>query len=40
MKDYLKIPYHQHIQWVNDYIRDHYREKYNEHLFTNKDPKS
>ena len=25
MKDYFKIPYHQHIQWVNDYIRDHYR---------------
>ena len=38
MKDYLKIPYHQHIQWVNDYIRDHYREKYERTLVpTNKD---
>lgn len=25
MKDYVKIPYHQHIQWVQDYLRDHYR---------------
>ena len=23
--DYCKVPYHQHIQWVQDYIRDHYR---------------
>ena len=25
MKDYVKVPYHQHIQWVNDWLRDHYR---------------
>jgi hypothetical protein len=25
MKDYVKIPYHQHIQWVQDWLRDHYR---------------
>ena len=32
MKDYLKVPYHQHIQWINDYIRDHYREEHNKTL--------
>ena len=25
MKDYVKVPYHQHIQWANDWLRDHYR---------------
>ena len=25
MKDYVKVPYHQHIQWTNDWFRDHYR---------------
>src|SRR6056300_983345 len=25
MKEYLKVPYHQHIQWVQDWLRDHYR---------------
>lgn len=25
LHDYIKVPYHQHIQWVYDYIRDHYR---------------
>ena len=25
MKDYVKVPYHQHIQWFNDWLRDHYR---------------
>ena len=25
MKDYVKVPYHQHIQWTNDWLRDHYR---------------
>ena len=25
MKDYVKVPYHQHIQWTQDYLRDHYR---------------
>jgi len=24
MNDYIKIPYHQHIQWTQDYLRDHY----------------
>ena len=39
MKDYLKVPYHQHIQWINDYIRDHYREKYERTLVpVSKDP--
>ena len=39
MRDYLKVPYHQHIQWINDYIRDHYREKYEQTLVpVSKDP--
>ena len=25
MKDYVQVPYHQHIQWVKDWLRDHYR---------------
>ena len=25
MKDYVEVPYHQHIQWTQDYLRDHYR---------------
>ena len=25
MKDYVKVPYHQHIQWTQDFLRDHYR---------------
>ena len=25
LKDYVSVPYHQHIQWVQDYLRDHYR---------------
>lgn len=28
LHDYIKVPYHQHIQWVYDYIRDHYRVEY------------
>ena len=28
MKDYVKVPYHQHIQWTQDYLRDHYRDLY------------
>jgi len=24
MKDYVKVPYHQHIQWTQDWLRDHY----------------
>ena len=26
-KHYRKVNYHQHIQWVQDYIRDHWNEK-------------
>ena len=25
MKEYVKVPYHQHIQWTQDWLRDHYR---------------
>ena len=25
MSEYLKVPYHQHIQWTQDWLRDHYR---------------
>ena len=25
MSEYLKVPYHQHIHWTQDYLRDHYR---------------
>ena len=32
LKDYITLPYHQHLQWFEDYIRDHYREKYNTSL--------
>ncbi len=32
MKDYVKVPYHQHIQWIQDYLRDHYRLEYNSTL--------
>ena len=28
LEDYNTIPYHQHIQWFQDYIRDHYRAEY------------
>ena len=28
LEDYITLPYHQHIQWFQDYVRDHYREKY------------
>ena len=24
MKEYVKVPYHQHIQWTQDWLRDHY----------------
>ena len=30
--DYSKVPYHQHLQWVQDYIRDHYRIEYGQTL--------
>jgi len=32
MKDYIKVPYHQHIQWIQDYLRDHYRLEYDYNL--------
>ena len=25
MNEYLKVPYHQHIQWTQDWLRDHFR---------------
>ena len=28
LDDYISVPYHQHIQWFQDYVRDHYREQY------------
>lgn len=32
LKDYVKVPYHQHIQWVQDFIRDHYRVEHDRTL--------
>ena len=32
MKDYVEIPYHQHIQWTQDYLRDHYRLEHDQTL--------
>ena len=32
MKDYVKVPYHQHIQWVQDWLRDHYRSEHDRTL--------
>mgnify|MGYP003136145616 CR=1 FL=1 len=32
LEDYISIPYHQHLQWFEDYIRDHYKLKYNKTL--------
>ena len=29
LEDYISVPYHQHIQWFQDYVRDHYRLEYN-----------
>jgi len=28
MKDYVKVPYHQHIQWTQDWLRDHFRAEH------------
>ena len=28
LEDYNTIPYHQHIQWFQDYVRDHYKAEY------------
>ena len=32
MKDYVEVPYHQHIQWTQDYLRDHYRLEHDQTL--------
>ena len=32
MKEYVKVPYHQHIQWTQDWLRDHYRLEHNQTL--------
>ena len=32
MSEYLKVPYHQHIQWTQDWLRDHFRLKYSQTL--------
>ena len=32
MNEYIKIPYHQHIQWTQDYLRDHYRVEHGKSL--------
>ena len=32
MSEYVKIPYHQHIQWTQDYLRDHYRSEHGKTL--------
>ena len=32
MSEYVKIPYHQHIQWTQDYLRDHYRSEHGQTL--------
>ena len=28
LENYISLPYHQHVQWFFDYIRDHFREKF------------
>ena len=38
MREYVKVPYHQHIQWTQDWLRDHYRLEHNRCLVpTNND---
>ena len=32
MSEYVKVPYHQHIQWTQDYLRDHYRSEHGQTL--------
>ena len=32
MKEYVKVPYHQHIQWTQDWLRDHYRLEHGQTL--------
>ena len=32
MSEYLKVPYHQHIQWTQDWLRDHFRAEHDKTL--------
>ena len=32
MSEYLKVPYHQHIQWTQDWLRDHFRAEHGKTL--------
>ena len=32
MSEYMKVPYHQHIQWTQDWLRDHYNLIYSRTL--------
>ena len=32
MNNYVQVPYHQHIQWTQDWLRDHYRLEHNRTL--------
>ena len=32
MSEYLKVPYHQHIQWTQDWLRDHFRVEHGQTL--------
>ena len=32
MRDYVKVPYHQHIQWTQDWLRDHFRVEHGQTL--------
>ena len=32
MKDYVRVPYHQHIHWTQDWLRDHYRLEHGQTL--------
>ena len=32
MNDYVEVPYHQHIQWTQDWFRDHYRVEHGQTL--------
>ena len=32
MNEYLKVPYHQHIQWTQDWLRDHFRVEHDRTL--------
>ena len=32
MSEYMKVPYHQHIQWTQDWLRDHFRLEHDKTL--------